>query len=275
MSNRVFGDANFVEATRQFVCVRPDTYESKDNQAKIRILLGGRMENTAFCLLSPDGQERLSGTGRGVTRDVGGAQGLDRVALQYRSKGNSKDAYVPDFNSVRMAMNIASADSRVLVMIVAPDEKIGEVEKKMRTVAWDDQIIGRFHFDLETDSAQLAKPLSAEPSKVASGVYVIRPGEFGVNGTVMSRLELDTPNDQIITQLVKANAEYAKTTPRKTYQAHVNKGHREGYYFEMQMPFGEDRDGDGSIDGSSARRYEGAKSRAQQTGNYFQVISTK
>ena len=56
MSNRAFGDADFIDASRQFVCVRPDTYENEENQRLVRSMLNGNLENTAFCILSPDGK---------------------------------------------------------------------------------------------------------------------------------------------------------------------------------------------------------------------------
>ena len=224
------------------------------------------MQNTAFCIFSPDGKERLSQSGRGLTRDVRGAEGLDLMALQFRRKGELSDAIVPDFASFRMALNIAAADSRVLVLVAAPNSRIAESEKRLRSVAWHDDIVGRFHFDFEHDFSSFAKPLGIA-GEVKPGVYLIRPDPFGVKGEVMQRLSLDVTNEKLTAAMKAANTLYAKTTERKTYQQHVAKGQREGYFFEMPMPFGEDRNGDGAPD--SSRRYDSAKQRSKRSGNYF------
>jgi hypothetical protein len=60
----LFSQKEFIDASRNFVCVRLESYESKEHQDMVRSFLDGRFENTAFCILAPDGKERLSGTGR-------------------------------------------------------------------------------------------------------------------------------------------------------------------------------------------------------------------
>lgn len=268
MSNRAFGDTDFIDASRQFVCVRPDSYEDAETQQKIRELLGGTMQNTAFCLFAPDGNKQLSRSGRGLTSDVRGAQGLDIFALQYPTKGDPSEAITPDFNSFRMSLNVASADTRVLVVVVAPKEQMDKAEKSMRAVAWHDDIVGRFHFDFETDASQLTKPLSLD-SVAQPGIYVISPGTFGVDGKVISQLPLDSSDQERVAALKNANEQFAKTAERKVYASHVSAGHSAGYFFDMAMPMGEDRDGDGEPDSSSSRRYDSAKRRSLNSGKYF------
>ncbi|NNE01370.1 MAG: hypothetical protein HKN47_28990 [Pirellulaceae bacterium] len=269
MSNRVFGDKEIIEASRQFVCVRPDSYESEANQELVRALLRGTMQNTAFCLLSPDGNERLSRSGRSFGDDIGGASGLDRVALQFRSKGDPLDALTPDFHSFRMALNISAADSRVLVLISAPADQIGDAEKRMRSVAWNDDIVGRFHYDFESNAAKFIKPLGLRNTKSDSGIYLVDPDRFGVSGQVVQRLPIDVDNEKLIAAMKTANSQYAKVTERKIYSQHVAEGHRSGYFFEMAMPYGEDRNGDGVPDPDSARKFDSAKSQSLRTGNYY------
>ena len=68
----MFSDPDVIKSSRNFVCIRIESYESKENQDIVRSYLGGRFENTAFCILSPDGKERLTRAGRGpnhVSRD--------------------------------------------------------------------------------------------------------------------------------------------------------------------------------------------------------------
>ncbi|NNE93410.1 MAG: hypothetical protein HKN23_17330, partial [Verrucomicrobiales bacterium] len=63
--------------------MRLESYESKEHQDMVRTFLNGSFANTAFCLLSPDGKERLSGSGRGpeqaLLRRGGGGGNSDQA----------------------------------------------------------------------------------------------------------------------------------------------------------------------------------------------------
>ena len=54
--------------------------------------------------------------------------------------------------------------------------------------------------------------------------------------------------NEIKTAMLNANKTFASREDRKTYQDHVTSGRRQGIYFENEIPYGEDRDGDGKID---------------------------
>ena len=57
-----------IAASRNFICVRLATYESEDEAAYLRSFAAGRsgqLENTVFCILSPDGEEKLIRAARG------------------------------------------------------------------------------------------------------------------------------------------------------------------------------------------------------------------
>ena len=48
--------------------------------------------------------------------------------------------------------------------------------------------------------------------------------------------------------MLRANTKFAASTKKKVYSTHVAKGEAAGIYFEGNVPYGEDRDGDGEID---------------------------
>ena len=152
---------------------------------------------------------------------------------------------MPDFHSVRQAMNVASADQRVLVLIHGSEEETKPVRESLRSVAFDERVIGRFHFDFES-SDEWKKNVSE--LKDGSGIILIRPDEFGMKGTVMHQLPLTADNATVIKSLIHINSVFAQTTQKKVYSTHVTKGRRLGVYFEGMVPYGEDRDGDGEID---------------------------
>jgi len=224
------------------------------HQEFVRTFLDGRFENSVFCLLAPNGQDWLSRGGRGPEMVLGynsAANELAAVATGYPAKADLKRAMVPDFHSVRQALNVASADQRVLVLTNGSKEQLIPLRESLRIISNDPQIIGRFHFDFEEDSKWREK---VDGIRNQSGIVVIRAGEFGMTGTVMKQLPLDADADTIKKTLLAANAEFARTTKKKVYSSHVRKGTQLGIYFEAAVPYGEDRDGDGEIDHRRGRR---------------------
>ena len=242
----MFSDPEVIAVTRKFVCIRIDSYESEENQEIVRSHLGGRFENTAFCVLAPDGQKRLTRSGRGPNHVTRNFEAFTALAEDYSPKGGVLDSRVPDLNSFSLALNVASADQQVLVVIAGPEGDIAEAGKRMRAIAWSDEMIGRFQYDLETDLKTLEKPLSRKKPK--PGIYVIKPDTFGLDGEVMTFLPLEAKLPDIKSAMVQGNKQFARTTKKKVYSTHVADGRREGKRIQMAMPFGEDRDGDGKID---------------------------
>ncbi|MDA0282993.1 MAG: hypothetical protein O3B13_13395 [Planctomycetota bacterium] len=246
------------------MCVRIDSYETKEHQAYVRTFLNGRFENSAFCLLAPNGQDWLTRAGRGPEMVLGHRSSVIRmktVAAQYAAKDDVKQAIVQDFHSVRQALNVASADQRVLVLVSGSKVETDNLRSSLRSVSNDDRIIGRFHFDFD-EGDEWRKTVTG--NKAGPGIVAIRPGEFGLDGSVMKQLSLSADSSEIITTLLAANSEFAKTTKKKVYSSHVSRGNKLGVYFESVVPYGEDRDGDGRIDhlgGKGARPLPGSRPR--------------
>lgn len=177
---------------------------------------------------------------------------MSTIAALFPPTADVKQAIVQDFHSVRQALNVASADQRVFVIVNGTKTEIDPLRESLRTVTTDERITGRFHFDFEenNDWKKTVEGTNARP-----GITVIRPGEFGLDGVVMHHLPLDTDNSKIIDTLLAANTVFANSTEKKVYSSHVSKGKKLDVYFEGAVPYGEDRDGDGKIDhGGSSRR---------------------
>jgi hypothetical protein len=178
------------------------------------------------------------------------AQQMNQYAFWYPATADLKDAIVQDFHSFRQALNVASADQRVLVLVNAPPEREQELRESLRSVANDERIIGRFHFDFDQGETWRK---NIEGTKDEPGIILINPGEFGMSGKVIGQLPLDADATEIITALTEANTQFAATTKKKVYSEHVAKGQSAGVYFEGAVPYGEDRDGDGQIDRGRGR----------------------
>ena len=232
----------------------------------VRKYLNGRFANTAFCVLSPDGEERLSGTGRSPAMGLvprGGRRGpdgdedavmgaMERIAKDYREKGDPNTPVVQDFHTFRQALNVASGDQRLLLFVAAPAAEREGLRKSLSPVMGDADIIGRFHTDFG-DAPDAKWTESIDGAKSKPGLFIIQSGQFGQDGKVVAELALDASAAEIKAALQKANAQFAKTEKRKVYNEHVSQGRRERIYFENGMPYGEDRDGDGVIDQRGGR----------------------
>jgi hypothetical protein len=251
--------------SREFVCVRIDSYESEEHQKYVRTFLDGKFENSAFCLLAPNGQDWLTTAGRGPKMVLGrrfssSVERMDIFAALYPATAEVTQAMVQDFHSVRQALNVASADQRVLVVVNGSADQLKPLRDSLRSVANDDRIIGRFHIDFE-EKSDWRKTVTGV--QAGAGIILIRPGEFGMDGTVMNQLPLDADNADITTALLAANVEFAKTTEKKVYSGHVARGQDLGIYFEGGVPYGEDRDGDGQIDRGGFQRPRGGRQGRQ------------
>src|SRR5690349_925411 len=58
-----------IQASRRFVCIRTLTYEDaeeRDFQRTLFIGGSGDVENTTFCILSPDGKQPITRAGRSI-----------------------------------------------------------------------------------------------------------------------------------------------------------------------------------------------------------------
>ena len=103
----------------------------------MRTFLDGRFENSVFCLLAPNGQDWLSRGGRGPEMVLGynsAANELAIVAADYPTTADRTQAVVPDFHSVRQALNVASADQRVLVLVYGAKEELTPLQESLREV---------------------------------------------------------------------------------------------------------------------------------------------
>ena len=242
----MFSDPDVIKASRKFICVRIESYESEENQKIVRSHLGGRFENTAFCVIAPDGQKRLTRSGRGPLHISQNFDDIAVIADRYKSRGDMLNSRIPDFNSFALALNVSSADQKILLLIVGNEDEITAAGKRIRSVAWDENVVGRFNYDFESDSDSWVAPISSKSKR--SGFYIVRPGEFGLEGEIVKSLPLNTSKETLLQEMTVANRDYAKRTKKKVYSSHVVEGRKQGKRIEMAMPFGEDRDGDGKID---------------------------
>ena len=249
----MFSNNEFIQASRGYVCIRIETYESKAAEERVRSLLGGGYANTAFCIYAPDGETRLSRSGRspgvlagrtGSTEDAAVINEMNRIAGRYTTT-NESPALLQDFDSFRQALNVSSADQRLLIVV---NSKSVTLERTLRSILADSDFHGRFHVDRIIDEPDPKWASTIGFDETIEGVLVVRSGQFGVEGDVLAHLPNDAASEDIKQALINNNALYAMDEVRKDHAEHVAAGRRKGIYFENEIPYGEDRDGNGVRD---------------------------
>ena len=195
---------------------------------------------------------------RGAEGNEGIIDEMKSALSRYRRKGNEEDAVLQDFLSFGQALNVASADQRLLVFVNADKAAVEKLSPTLKKVFADDEIIGRFHLDfIGQEDAEWSKVVAEAKSSPA--INIIQAGKFGLDGAVVSRLSLESELSKIKATLLAENKKFNSTEQRKDYASHVMEGKRKGIKYESEIPYGEDRDGDGEIDQRSGRKGGGRK----------------
>lgn len=244
-----------IKRSRNFVCVRIDPYESNENADWVRKLWQGRLTNSVFAILEPNGEDMETRGGRSPSMALGTGQALydamDRISDKYNSRGEGTDSIVPDSHSFRHILNTASCDEVALGLIVVRDEGSKEIyEEKLREVVWHRSLHGLFHWDIVTeDDPEMKEQLSGLGRSTARAqVMVVRPGTYGQDGKVIASFDADSEKTALIAGIGEAAAEFFDSHDKKQYEAHVRMGHRQNEEITQDVPYGEDRDGDGKPD---------------------------
>lgn len=261
----MFAKQEFIDASRKFVCVRIETYENKAAEAKVRSLLNGTYANTAFCVFDPQGERHLSRTGRSPKQGLASRRGrggnsdeevidsMNRIASRYRSIGKNDDITLQDFLTFRQALNVSSADQRLLLFANIDQASKPDVESTLKNVFSDPDIVGKFHLNFVDSKVDQNWNDKIKGTNDQAGLVIIHAGQFGIDGSVVKQLPVDANAQQVKTVLLAANEQFIKTEARKRYADHVRQGRRQRVYFENEIPYGEDRDGDGKIDTKGGR----------------------
>ena len=203
----------------------------------VRKLLNGAYANTSFCIFDPHGNQRLSRSGRSPTtlvgrgrnRDGDGGSGDDdaivesmqQIAAKYKTNGSNEDAVLQEFHSFRQALNVASADQRLLVMVDAEEKDREVLDGTLKRVFAEPEVIGRFHLAFADPTGEEDWKKKVKGKTTGKGVYIIRASQFGLDGVVMEKLVVSSDADSIRSTLLASNEKFAKNEDRKVYREHV------------------------------------------------------
>ena len=227
-----------VTASRNFICVRPKSFEDLDESELLLSLFkgrNGRLENTVFTVLDSEGEEKLLRSGRSPKWISSGADEfagiLDDLAKEHIDppKGKVKPRSLPVIKGLKLAMNVSACDSMPLVVAVAKNEKEAKkLRELLATLAWSDEFIGRFRWGSQIGVEGLAEHegLPTEP-----GLHVVQPDPFGVTCEVLATAKAGAKAKALREALAEGLKAFEAPRLRRR-GLHVREGERKGYSWE-------------------------------------------
>lgn len=237
-----------IAASRDFVCVRLATYESKAEAVFLKSVFrarSGQLENTVFAILAPDGKRQLVRSGRSPNFAFFGAEDvaakqmastMNRIAAQFKTRRTNKATVIPPLPIVadlRLALNVAACDNQPLVVAYSPKANERKLlESRLAKLAWSDDYIGQFLY-VSVGNAKAFKQFG-DKFRPEAGIYVIEPDKFGLKGDVAVRVAASDDDTKLRDGLSLAVITHQKRM-KETFE-HRAAGRREGADWKTKIP---------------------------------------
>ncbi len=240
-----------VAASRDFVCIRLTSYESAEEAAFVTKLQGNPV-NTVFAILTPDALPALAmkGLGRGPgelfadTADM--VKQMGEVAAKYAvgvaaTKADGQPA-LPITLDARLGLAVASADLQPLALVIAPDEKTrAALEAKLAVLAWSNDLRGRFTYasadslgGLKLNGHGESKSDTLKSGAFKSGVLLIEPDVFGVEGKIVSAIDANDVDKMLSDAMHAASAKHVRAAKSREQLKRLALAN--GIFFETGIP---------------------------------------
>ena len=238
MDRSFLSHAGVVAASRDFVCIRPLTYESAAEAPFLESLFRGRsdgLENTVFAMLGPDGKTRLCRTGRSPRFAFASPNSMATAMKEILKKyPNTRpfDQPLPLLPNVRLGLNVSSCDSTPLAIVYSPDQATRtRLQQQLAKLAWKPDHVGQVQYCMATRPEDL-KPLGGKAPR--PGILVVQPGIYGDRGQLISAVDLTAQPDEL------ANAIdfglLASEFQAKNMRFHVSRGQQLGVNWKTAIP---------------------------------------
>ena len=214
------------------------------------------LENTVFTILAPDGVTPLVRGSRSplmtfrtkerfleALAEISEEHGPDETSSKKKGKSDTPPA-LPTYEDLRLSLDVASCDSRPLVVIHATDDEVlASTRERVARLAWGPHFVGRLHYAVA--SAEELEVLTGLPETEEDSegfILVVSPGEYGLTGKVLANVELDAPVADLKDSLDEALGRYDPET--KNPGRHVREGRRRGVTWETDIPITDGRQSD-------------------------------
>ena len=245
---------DIIEVAQKFVCIRLTSYESQSEAAFIEKLRGNPV-NTAFAILTPQGEPALKvqGLGRGPselfsdTADM--VKQMNEVAAKYVATDVAQTPMLPVTLSAKLGLAVASADLQPLVLVVASDAAArAALEAKVAKLAWSKDFEGFFTYAnaANTKSLVLTSATNNGAANTSSGnaantsvitkdsVLIIEPDIFGAAGKIVAQISASDVDTQLSGAMKSARTNHVRM--EKSREQLKRMALAQGIYFETGIP---------------------------------------
>lgn len=242
MDKSFLSNAQLIKVSREFVCVRTATYEDKQEAKFLKWAFlrnaSDDLRNFGFCILSPDGQQKIRRSFRGPNYLYKNSDAMTAdlrlIARQYSKQTTSRESHatVPQMKSVRLAINVASCDGLPSVIVVGHDQReLDQLHKQLSDVIWDDALAGKFIYASTTKRSDLNMVPGAQSK---SGFLVIEPDTYGTRGRLLDTIPSSASSVDLEQRLTRAANTFTRNS--KSHGLHVRNGRRSGKQWQTEVP---------------------------------------
>ena len=245
---------DIIEVAQKFVCIRLTSYESQSEAAFIEKLRGNPV-NTAFAILTPQGEPALKvqGLGRGPselfsdTADM--VKQMNEVAAKYVATDVAQTPMLPVTLNAKLGLAVASADLQPLVLVVASDAAArAALEAKVAKLAWSKDFEGFFTYAnaANTKALVLTSATNNGAANTSSGnaantsvitkdsVLIIEPDIFGAAGKIVAQISASDVDTQLSSAMKSARTNHVRM--EKSREQLKRLALAQGIYFETGIP---------------------------------------
>ncbi len=244
---------DIIEVAQKFVCIRLTSYESQSEAAFIEKLRGNPV-NTAFAILTPQGEPALKvqGLGRGPSELFGDTadmvKQMNEVAAKYVATDVAQTPMLPVTLSAKLGLAVASADLQPLVLVVASDAAArAALEAKVAKLAWSKDFQGFFTYANAANTKSLvftsatnngaantsSSNTTINPMTIDS-VLIIEPDIFGAAGKIVAQISASDVDTQLSGAMKSARTNHVRM--EKSREQLKRMALAQGIYFETGIP---------------------------------------
>lgn len=228
-----------VTASRNWVCVRPATYESAEEAKVLLSYFSGRqgvLENTVFALLDSKGKMISFRAGRSPSMVYDSPQEFAAALLEHGKAPKKRETRaLPVVANLRLGLNVAACDSIPLIVAYGSDEKAREkLRDRLAAAAWHDELVGEAHYVVSSkEELEANEALSEWTGSSKSGILVLDPDDYGREAELLSKVSASANSREFVKQLTKALNLHQPVV--RDHREHIRNAKRKGIRWEGEI----------------------------------------